>query len=349
MKNTQCKRWIIFILLIIAILFPTSIAVANAPYPPFRMWFQFSSETKSDLQITGAQMIGCYDKYCDTPYVLANFGDTTGSTYLAPTSNDLVWELKCAEDQCFAENWGEEWTPLFFRLITTSDSKTWTTNIAPFPDCSRCTTYWNITLAENSVLLEEPENVEDAKSSLDSLLTFLLSVTAEILVALGYGLFLRKYRPLSIPKLLTTVFFANLLSYYFVWAIFPMFGKLKFDNDRSYAIVAIIALIIVSLFTIWVVHNWKNSKLEVGIITAVFIPVFSIMFLFVAFESSYGYGQIQVGGLPNYMVIIVAEIFAVIYETIMVYFLRKKEITFWQSALLCFTANCLSCALGLLI
>jgi hypothetical protein len=348
MKNLLAHKWIIIIILTIAILLPTSIAGANAPAPPIRMWFRFVTEDKPYPNITTAQFFGCPDKNCKNPTLLADF--YSGVNVEKIDAFDESWRLICAENRCYAEAWTDSIGFNYFRLTVSSKNNSWVTEVNGSPDCGRCSTYWEVDLEKQpGIITEDPETVEDSKSTRDFFIILSLSAIAELLVALVFGLVWKKTRTLSIPKLLCAQLFANFLSYPFVWIAIPTFGHMRFANDRHVAIVSLVALLIFSLFSIWVTRNWKTGKVMVVIATFLFILAFPFIFVSALFVAGYGYSNLQASGLPYYAVILVAELFAVFYETMMIYFLRKSEISLKQSALLCLVANVFSCVFGLLV
>jgi hypothetical protein len=351
MKNISRKQWVITTILIIALLIPSSVAIANSPYPPFRMWFRISPDKKPYKKIISAQLIGCTDNNCENPMQLAAFNYGTDNEV-----RDLLgvnWELKCAENRCYVETWlGGNGVLEYsdFQLIITYTSETLISRVTKFPDCTHCTTYWEVdSSTKPSLIREDAQSVEETKSSWEFLLILTVNAIAELMAGLVFCLIVRKSQRISIPKLLGAQIYANFLSYPFVWTAIPSFAHLQYENDRSTAIILGIALIIFSVFSVWVVQNLNRKEKKVDIAIIIFMPIF-IVSLFTSFIFyGYGYSTMLVGGLSSQLIIIIAEVFAVIYETIMVYLLRKRDISFIQSFLICFTANVLSCILGLLI
>lgn len=79
------------------------------------------------------------------------------------------------------------------------------------------------------------------------------------------------------------------------------------------------------------------------------VPFCLLFMLYGAFFTIYGQTKVYVQGLPSIWIIPLAEAYAVVFETIFIFILSKKTLSFLQTASMCLTMNAVSFLLGLVL
>lgn len=342
--NVKQKALVIIFSIFFLLIIPTNIAVANSAPAPLEFWFKIEPEKEVSSKITSAQLIGCKDSKCAQPVLLASFKSCSSELCLPSEElNTAGWQFECTKNICVAitpyylyQNSGQS----FMKLNVEIQDQFFTTTTIPFPECVSCSNYWGIDItskpASVTPLTEDPVKQSPPEYYLK---LFALSTLTEILIGLGIGLLWKRKAALSIHKLLDTILLANVFTYPMVWLAIPALGEFKFDYARKSALVFAVTFTIVTIYCLWA---WKKRLLSSNLIAIVspIFAVFTIVFFFIAeFISVFDNSGFHITGLPYFLVIIIAELLAVFYETFMIYTLRKDEITFKQALLLCTLTN----------
>ena len=348
------RRWrmLIFALALLLII-PTTAALANSLPPPFQIFLRFIPADNTSHSIDGVQLVGCEDSSCSAPQTLAQFGACTAPGFLnTPPVLPESWRLECAGTRCLFESDFHEikTLPPYLQVITLQADQGRASQVFQSPDCDYCTIAWKVDLSESELaVVVDEEFVDPDRAYREFFLTYLFTVLVELLVAAVFIMIFRKSIKVTAKKLILTTLLANLLSYPISWLVIPAFGQFQADFYRRVSIMVIVTVVIVTVASILL--QKKRGKLKRGTIIAliVAIPVCAVLFLIGMFASSYGNYRVHVSGLPWSVVVILAETFAVIFESFVLSTLLRPELSFKKALLLSLVTNAASFLLGLLL
>lgn len=349
------RLWSNFAVWIFCLLFliPTTVALANSLPPPFQIYFRFFSSGEAVPAIHDVQLVGCEDITCTSQSNLIQYGDCSAIGFL--TEKPLLqesWQLSCAGARClFNSDFHEAKSlPPYLRVITLHNDHGRASQVIPTPECDYCTVAWKIDLgAPEPLVSEDEEFINPNQAFRGFFLTYLLTILVEISVAAIITGVFRKTLQLSTRKLVLATLLANLLSYPISWLVIPSFGQFQMDLYRKTGFLIIAAIGIATVVSIYLQRN--HSKIKRGTIVALIIgvPVCGVLSLVCVFLISYGNHQIHVNGLPWTMVVILAELFAVLFEGTFISILFKGEFSYKKALLISLAVNAASFLLGLFL
>lgn len=350
MKN---KRITILLLCILLLLLPTAIVLANSMPPPFQIFLRFYDANQTAPEVKAVQLAGCADTECKIPEYLVEFGncDSAGCYTINPSVDDN-WSLKCAGNRCLFESGMNDigmFSPML-KVVTDIGNEARVSKAVENPDCQYCTVAWKIDLAQPVPLVNLDEDFVDPKKAYSNFFTtYGFTIVVEVLVALGLFLLFSKKFSLTLKTWLPAILFANLLSYPVSWLVLPSFGEFQTDTSRRTAILVIVSVAVAT--TITLVLRWKKKPVSKGVLIALIIaiPVCAVLFMIGLLAASYGNYTVHVAGLSWTVVVILAEIFAVLFETFFVWLFLNKELKLHWVAVFVVIANGLSLLLGLLV
>jgi len=210
---------------------------------------------------------------------------------------------------------------------------------------------WRIVVQDAALSVTRDENVPILSNFGSGFLKFYaLTVATEVLVAILILVGFR-IRRLDLAKGLAYVLLANLVSYPVTWFFWPSLGQFQPEAFRKsgYAIAAaavVGACLLVGVSRIKSKSAWPKVVVTLGLLAAMLI--FSCGWMSMV---SYGNQRVEVRGLPVGLTILLAELFAVVFETAIVFFLARKTISLslMQVALISVVTNLCSYLLGRLV
>lgn len=351
---TRKRRFILLIcVLVLLLIVPTTVALANSLPPPFQIFLRFIPADESTRSINGVQLVGCEDSSCSAPQNLVQFGTSTAKGFLTtPPTLPESWRLECAGTRCLFESDFHEikTLPPYLRVIALQGDEGRVSRVFPSPDCDYCTIAWKVDLSETEpVVVVDDEFVKPDRAYREFFLTYLFTILVEVLVAAIFIAILVKSFNVSIKKMIPAALLANLMSYPISWLVIPSFGQFQTDMYRRVSIMVIIAVAIGTVVS--VLLQKKRGKLKRGVVIALIIaiPVCAVLFLVGMFISSYGNYKVHVTGLPWSVVVILAEIFAVFFESFVLSNLLRPDVSWKKTLLLSLVTNAASFLLGLLL
>lgn len=353
MKSTPTK--LATLLLLIGILFiPTSVVAANSLPPPYRIWLRFVNEQEKPVQVTGLQIGGCDDDECQTPEYLIGFGQCNHpECFTGQPKLGEPWKLRCAGNQCLFEskyNFEHALTKNL-RFFVSIDDLFLKTNLVTTPDCPYCDSSIKIIISQSTAtaLLDE-EFVNPNQKTIGNLFySFLLTVIVEVITGyLFYQVWKRK-KVIPWKKLAWTIVLANFISYPVAWLTIPSFGRFQPSSFQTLGLIAGGVSVVIAAASILISANREKIKTWMIVVGIVLVPICIIIVLALMLFFTYGNHDYSAEGLSPAIVIITAELFAFGCESLIIYQLRKHELSLKQVFVLCLAMNFASWLCGTLI
>lgn len=351
MKHRRLHSILIGVFLLV--LLPTAVALANSLPPPFQIYLRFYDSQKITPKVEAVQIAGCKDTECQPPEYLLQYG-TCDSPGCNNAKSVLTgdWSLACAGNRCLFESGQNKiraFSPLL-KIVADTGERAYVSQTVENPDCQYCTIAWKIDLAQSApAVIMDDEFVEPVDAYRNFFTTYGFTILVEALVALLIFIVFAKKIPLIGRTWFPAVIMANLLSYPVSWLVLPSFGMFQSNMFRRAAVLVIFSMAIVTAVTLLL--RWKKKPVSKGLLIAliVAIPVCVVLFFIGMFVASYGNFTVHVAGLSWTNVVILAEIFAVLFETFFIWFFLKKEVKLKYIAAFVLIANAASLLLGLVI
>ncbi|MEW5872071.1 MAG: hypothetical protein AB1894_22570 [Chloroflexota bacterium] len=340
------------ILLIAIFLLPTNDAWANAMPKPTEIWLRFVFRDDSIPNVEGIQLLGCSDRECSSPVLLKGFGNCNAPGCLTiPALLSDEWSLECAGNRCLFvyDDPESDNLPLFMQVIAQVAGQTSKSISVSFPLCYSCTEKWKLIIENGNLAIEQDTDSRFPYNAYKNFfLSFLISTVIELFVTVMMLWLWRIKTKTVIIKVLGVVFLANILSYPVAWLVIPSWGQFQYDYMQG---LGRIVSVIVSLFTVIAIGiSVKKPQTRKNIIyLTLSILVIGVCGFCGAILSGYANYRVNVTGLPTSVIILLAEIFAVTFESIFVAILMRKEITFKQAILLGALINATSFIVGLVV
>ncbi len=354
-KPPKLIHWVNAALLVCGIAFSLGLvhsAQANSPPPPRRIWFVFEGGTLPNA----LQVQGCSDAACTQINLLNEYGRCESADCI-DTPQTLTAKtdyFDCAEGRCLLSTYAE--LPPYFKLagqFATGDRSS-----TPFPIDSGAR--WSMTVLRAStngatmVLTSQPDTTIEV-GWLGKFLPWLipsgaLTLAVESLVIAALLLFVLKRSINTIIRWVAMVITANVLSYPATWLFFPTLSYWAIPSERLLGVLAILLAMVLAALIIAFRHAQRRSlRITLGGIVGIVALLGCIGSVSVLAIT--GYGQYPPGpaaGLPFSLMLVLAEIFAVAFETLFIYWLSKRELSFLLTFFLILAANAASFGLGLL-
>jgi hypothetical protein len=365
------RKILIPLLLLALIVLPTTSARANSAPPPARFWFAFEDESGQPLSPQGVQLVGC-EGNCQQGMLLQSYGvcDQPGCLAGAPALTDVYSQFGCSPAQ---PSW--EAIPLQsnrdstvglcrsssydysgqYRLVAQIDGQVYSSALRPFFD-QQYTAGWDkafrVVVSPSGLnLVEEPGFESPAGYWPGFIASLLVTLVVELLVAgLYLGLLLR-LRGATLANLLVLVSLADLVTFPLVWFFFPSFAPFTPFYNRALGIFLLFAGL---LFTLLIAIPFLRSEgrkrwifvATICLLALLIVPACSIAVLF---ASSYGNYNLATGGLPGSWLLLISEVFAVLFEAGFIYLLSRKSLPLKHALLLSLLMNLASYLAGLAI
>lgn len=327
-------------------------AQANSAPPPRRIWFVFE---RGVLPIT-LQVQGCSDTVCTQINLLREYGRCesgdcidTPQTLTAPTDY-----FDCADGRCLFSTYAD--LPPTFKLVgqfANGDRSSAPSAIDPGARWSM--TVLNASANGTMLVLAPQPNTTIEVGWLGKILPWLLpsgllTLIIESLVIATLLLFVLKQPMTNIARWVVMVIIANVLSYPATWLFFPTLSYWSIPSERLLGVLAVLfAMVLVALIIAFRHAQRRSLRITLGVIVGIVALLGSISG--VTMLAIAGYGQYLPGpaaGLPFSLMLVLAEIFAIAFETLFIYWFSKRELSFLLTFFLILAANAASFGLGLL-
>jgi hypothetical protein len=178
------------------------------------------------------------------------------------------------------------------------------------------------------------------------LLLFGASILVEVLVA---GVcFWRTVEPGSFEGSLGIVFLANLVSLPVVWFFFPSLGQFQSEANRSLGVLILLAAFVYGALLTGIFRSRGKRRGWLIALSLLSLPVTVMCALIVpSFLNGYASGAVSVQGLPANIAIAASEVFAVVFEALLISILSKGKVPVKWAWITSLVMNAASFAMGL--
>lgn len=349
---------ITFLICITMVIFliPNHVANANSAPPPSVLWFTFDYRTAQTPKLLGVQLIGCVTVNCEQPVLLQQYGicDSAGCITVPATLSDQPNAFGCTENKCRSAAYPNHGGTGFKLIALFSDRVRMSGVVNKLPSEYGEVTAWHVIVREADLSIEHDTTIpaiQDPFGLLEQNLGRVgLSIVMELLVA---GLCFQLWAKTDIRRLagrLLIILLVNLVSLPVVWLFFPSLGQFQPGGSRVFGVFVLIVAVFYAALLAGIYRSADKARRWAIILTLVSLPVTGFSCLAMLFMSSYAGGYtVIVQGLPSNVTIFTSEVFAVVFEAILITILSKRSIPtrlIWTTSLL---MNAASFVLGQLL
>lgn len=349
MKIARC---LILLGALMGLLVGTQVAQANSAPPPRRIWFVFA-----DGKLPAAmQVIGCSDAACSEINLLREYGRCESANCIDSPQvlNGPSDYFDCAEGRCLFASYAE--LPPFIQLAAQlSDASEASSPAVPISTTER----WDSNVLRVAVQGEQLQLTSEANATAPSVGKLgqvlpwlgpsgLLTLVVEIVTSALLLVFVFKQPTTSLLGWVVMIGVANLLSYPATWLFFPNFGAWAIPGERLVGVLALFLAVLMAALLVSARHAQRRGvRITLGVIAGVLLVLGCVGSLPALMLSGYGqYLPGAAGGLSFGWVLLLAEGFAVIFETIFIYWLSKRQLGLPRTATMVLAANVASFAIG---
>jgi len=177
-----------------------------------------------------------------------------------------------------------------------------------------------------------------------------VSVVVELLVA---GVCFQVWARTDIDGLmgrLWIVFLVNLLSLPVVWLFFPSLGQLQTEASQQVGVFVLLGALAYAALLAGIYLSAGKTRQWMIVLTLISLPVAGVgSFVVWALTSYMGSRTVVVAGLTSSVTILASEVFAVVFEAVLITILSKRSLSsrwIWITSLL---MNAASLSAGLLL
>ncbi len=331
------------------------IAQANSAPPPRRIWFVFA-DGKLPVEM---QVIGCSDAACSEMNLLREYGRCESANCIDSPQvlNGPSDYFDCADGRCLFASYAElpPFIQLAAQLSEASEASEASSPAMPISTTER----WDSTVLRVVVQGEQLQLTPEANATAPSVGKLgqvlpwlgpsgLLTLVVELIVSVVLLVFVFKQPTTSLLWWGATIGVANLLSYPATWLFFPNLGAWAIPGERLVGVLALFFAVLMAALLVAARHAQRRGvRITLGIIAGVLLALGCVGSLPALMLSGYGqYLPGAAGGLSFGWVLLLAEGFAVIFETIFIYWLSKRQLGLPRTATMVLAANVASFAIG---
>lgn len=334
------QRGLFSVSFVIMLLCSHSSALANSAPPPMKIWVTFESSTSSAYEWEAVQLVVCAEELCELPVFVQQYGSCEAEGCLfnlpEPPSHST---FECFRNRCLGTvhfPYYEE--SQYFKLIVQFPDHTRESNVlADLPAVWKPgeERAWSVQIQDAALAVTPDAAFVSPVVPLSPLLSgLLLTLIVELLVTvIALWSLARKERALLSRRLLI-VFLINLLTYPLVWLIFPAMRQFQPQYLRAISPYVGVATLLYTAAMVWI-YLTREKKRLIGIIASVVVlPLVTICVFFALIVTGYGNYEIAVPGLSPGMSLLLTEITVVLMETVLLYVLNRKTLSWtWAGAL----------------
>ncbi len=333
------------------------------PPPVDVIWLSFTDKSSEPLTIEGLQIIGCNSlPNCGKTTLLHQYGTCDGN-YCVRGEGSLTTpedSFVCSDNICRWETLGYDG---LFRILVQFSGGTLLSDVEFVPgklnNGQDQEVAWKIVVGNSNLYIMEshspmlndqleshsPRLNDQADLFINSLGWLGLSILVELLVA---GLCFQRWARTGLRGLmgrLLLVLLVNLLSLPVVWLFFPSLGQLQSQFNVN---VGIFTALVIGFYTILLVriyHAAEKTRWWKIALTVLSIPLIYLFFQMPLDVLGNKDDLIRLNGLSTTAVVLFSEVFAVVYEAILLTVLSKRTLPVklcWVISLLMNTASFLT-------
>ncbi len=335
---------------VVAFLLWPQIASANAAPPMPRTWFTFVDGAGQAVNPSAVQILECgagESKCSASAAVLAHFGNCSATACASGTSKAHV-DFGCSKNICLLMSF--DGMPVRFKLVAQQGNQAYESGVVAMAQQQGygAQEHFKVAVAAAGQLTLTPDSripALDTNSNFGP--AFLLTLISELAVI---ALLLVGFKQTLWP-LLGLAGLMQVLSFPVVWTFFPSFLPWHLPSERLVGAVLLISALGLGGLLVWLrLASTRNSRVISIVLLALAVPI-SLACLFGTFLVA-GYGNNEfpnTAGVSYPIVLVGAELFAVGFEAVLLYFFSRRTLSIQRSALVSLAANAVSFVLGLLL
>lgn len=348
---------VVILLLMILTAIPGDQVQANSAPPPGVVWLTFENQSGEPIQPEGVQITGCQEANCTLPVLLIQYGKCdqpgclTSEEFLVSETGQVYLSFDCAENRCRATAFDFTY-PLFGLVVQYSDGVRTLAAINPLPQMYGEELEWLVTVPNQPAQIQAVQHTQEETGPRKSFWLYLaLTLCVELFVGATFFGLVQKEKGQKLGQLLVMIVLVNLLTFPVVWYCFPSWKHFVANAERNTGVAILLASIGFSILLWFVYHaqtrRKRNLLMIVGLI-ALPLAIFSVGIIY--FVSSYGTSNLMYArGLPIWATILLAELYAFLWEAGMYWSLSKRELSLPRALTGSFLMNLASYVAGLLL
>lgn len=341
------KRLLASLLVVLALLLPQS-TLANAPAPPYSLWFFF------DRAPEAVQFIECRSNnslLCEQPTLLIQHGTCTASGCLtAKPKLSSDYTFQCAETACLYKepHFSQKSKSSVVQLIAQFSNQA--RSSPPFIADFRSTIagyrnrHFTVNTQDQSLIVQPDEAMKPTRWEMFGR-ALTITQLSDLAIALLF-LAILKFNKSQISRILLWIGFVNLLTFPIVWFFFPSLQAFQYRSTRVFGIFSLLNAIVFSLALINRKKITTKTIIRTVIIWFFSLPIVSIVAFF--FAALFGYAEFlpSAFGVPSAITLPASEACVTLWEG---WLLSKSQsdLSKSQSYLLSLLMNLISLMLGL--
>ncbi len=341
-RTISWKKAILLCALAATFVLPVRAVLANSGPPPSVAWFSIVYETAQTPRLLGIQLIACMDANCEQPILLQQYGRCDQAGCLSSTPQLSGWNnnFACAANICRSSAYPNHSGNNFKLVAQFSDRVRSSGVVAKLPSQYGEDLSWRVSVREADLSIETGPlpAVSDRNRSFprQPLLLFFASILVEVVVA--GACFWRTVEPSHFESSLGIVFLVNLVSLPVVWFFFPSLGQFQSEANRSLGLIFLTAAFFYGALLAVIYRSGGKTRGWIIALSVLSLPFTALCALIIpSFLNGYESGSVFVQGLPANLAIAASEVFAVVFEAVLITILSKGRLPvkwIWISSLL---------------
>ena len=351
-------RLIFTISVAIISLFPFTFASANSLPPPSELWFTFDFKNGEPISVESFTLVLCTDEQCSYSIAVTQVPNSAGMPYaneLYCYDNWCKWRMyppgdsySVLPDVKVQRSWNFNDANYFQVDIQFSDRIQKSNILYGFPGGYGAEAHFNISLNDGNLLLIRDKNFHEPFLS-GKFRSFLLTLLVEPLVfSILMWLWKRENFRAVINYCLLSLL-ANGISYPMLWGFFPSITAHHYERVETTGALYLIGGLTVSALLMLSVYFKGTVRKGLRGFAIILVP----FLCFLIFVTSFRYGvypePIAPAVIPISSAIMLIEVFAVVFESMFIYFISQKRIPLIIAFIGCVLANAASFGLGLIL
>ncbi len=334
--------------------FPLQSARANSLPPPAVVWLVFEYATSPTPRLSGVQLLGCETSACEQPVLLHQYGicNQTGCVASPELLTDFEDDFECSGDFCRASTtWGYSWPG--FRVVAQFTDRVRVSEVAEgLPADYGEERTWRVLVNQADLSLQSeatPPEIDDPFQAVYKNLGWAgISIAVELLAAgLCFQLFARTDLH-QLPKRLLMVLLVNLINLPVAWLFIPALGRFQEETSLSFGYLILFTAGAFTALLAFIYRTEGKTRRWLVILTAIMLVLIAFCYLAVLPALPIGYGSaVHVWGLSTSGVIITVEVFAIVFEALMITLLSRRTLSPGLIWLVSFIMNAASFLIGI--
>lgn len=340
----------------LALALPLGRAAANSAPPPAVNWFYIQYAMDQRPRLLGAELWGCADAACAQPVLLQSWGQCSAAEcspnpdMLSPAYGMYITNFDCGAGRCRSS--ALQYGRPFFRLALQFDDRLRLQGAAlPLAQGYGSHKYWQVMVTPDGLELSEVAGQPYGRLPVPPFLAFFgLTLAVELLAAGVYAMLRWKLGLEALIGRLAIVALVNLISYPVVWGFFP--ALIHWSASSAWMVGAgLIGFTLPLAGLLWGAFNARTTRSRVVwiVLTVALLVAGVFCLLLLTFSVSYGYPAETPAGLPVWAAVLLAEVYAVLLEGLLLFGFTRRQVRLREALLVSLGMNAASFIVGLLL